>query len=386
MSIFRRGKHWSYEFVFRGQRIRNSTGSNSKTLAARAERQRRRELEESANGITPVRQPKLFCFASREWIDLNKARWSKSNLAIQEFNLKHLLKFLKSTLVGDITAAHVGQYQLQRKGEKASNRTVNMEIAKLRQILKAERLWGTVARDVKRLRESVQIGKALTPDEEARLLTACRNSSSPSLFPAVVIFCYTGLRNGELRCARWSQVDFFRAEFHVGKSKTDGGSGRVIPLNHSALSAFREWRTRFSDAQPEDFIFPSEKLVFRGVGSADRGRMTSYGLDRNKPLGSWKTAWSTAKREANVQCRIHDLRHHFISALAQTQTPDATIQAISGHLSSRMLDHYSHVRLEAKRRAVESIGLPVRLSRKAASDPAESQDTEPRVPTAEDVN
>ena len=43
---------------------------------------------------------------------------------------------------------------------------------------------------------------------------------------------------------------------------------------------------------------------------------------------------------------------HFISALAQTQTPDATIQAIGGHLSRKMLEHYSHVRLDAKRRAV----------------------------------
>jgi molybdopterin-binding protein len=58
---------------------------------------------------------------------------------------------------------------------------------------------------------------------------------------------------------------------------------------------------------------------------------------------------------------IHDLRHHFISALAQTQTPDATIQAISGHLSRNMLEHFSDVRLEAKRRAVEAldaIGAP----------------------------
>jgi hypothetical protein len=44
-----------------------------------------------------------------------------------------------------------------------------------------------------------------------------------------------------------------------------------------------------------------------------------------------------------------------ISALAQTQNPDATIQAISGHLSQKMLEHYSHVRVEAKRRAVEAL-------------------------------
>ena len=304
MTLFRRGKHWSYEFIFLGQRIRKSTGSSSRTLAERAERQRRRELEESANGITPARKLKLFATASREWIDTNKARWSKSNLAIQEFNLKHLSKFFKSMLVGDVTAAHVGQYQLLRKGENASNRTVNMEVATLRQILKTERLWGLVANDVKMLRESVQIGKALTPDEEVRLLDACRNSPSPSLFPAVVIFCNTGLRNAELRRARWWQIDFLRAEFRVGTAKTEGGSGRIIPLNQTALDAFKTWRARSIDTQPDDYIFPSEKLVFKGEGSADRGQMTGYGLDRSKPLSSWKTAWSTAKLIAGVKCRI----------------------------------------------------------------------------------
>ena len=40
-----------------------------------------------------------------------------------------------------------------------------------------------------------------------RLLAACKKSPQPSLYTAVVIFCNTGLRNAELRNARWSQVD-----------------------------------------------------------------------------------------------------------------------------------------------------------------------------------
>ena len=33
----------------------------------------------------------------------------------------------------------------------------------------------------------------------------------------------------------------------------------------------------------------------------------------------------------------------------------ATVMSIAGHVSREMLEHYSHVRLEAKRRAVEMI-------------------------------
>jgi integrase len=117
----------------------------------------------------------------------------------------------------------------------------------------------------------------------------------------------------------------------------------------------KNWRARWPNARPVDYIYPSEKLRYKGEGAAEKGIMTSYDVDSNKPMGSWKRAWATAKKQAKVECRIHDLRHHFISALAQTQTPDATIQAISGHLSHKMLDHYSHVRGEAKRQAVESL-------------------------------
>ncbi len=356
--IYERGKVWWYEFCFHGQRIRQSSGSKSKTLAVKAERNRRRELEESANGIRPMRRPMLFPLASREWMDANSARWSKSNIAIQEFNLKHLSAYFGKMLLADIiTPEHIGKYQGIRQKEGASNRTINMEVSTLRMIMKSARLWASIADDVRMLTERKDVGRALTADEETRLLEACKRSPQPSLYTAVVIFCNTGLRNAELRRARWSQVDFMKSEFQVGKSKTAGGEGRIVPLNQAALGALKDWRSRWPDAKPADYIFPSEKLAFKGEGAVECGVMISYAVDPSKPLGSWKRAWSSAKKQAGVECRIHDLRHHFISALAQTQTPDATIQAISGHLSRKMLEHYSHVRLDAKRRAVELLDL-----------------------------
>lgn len=362
MALYKRNQVWWYEFVFGGQRIRESTSSESKTLAEKAERQRRRELEESTNGIRAARRPVLFPIAAREWMAANRARWSASNVAIQEFNIKHLSAYFGSMLLADITPQHIGKYQGVRQVEGASNRTINMEVSTLRMMMKAARLWGAISEDVRMLPERRDIGKALTADEETRLLDACRKSLQPSLYTAVVVFCNTGLRNAELRRARWSQVDFLKAEFQVGKAKTAGSEGRIIPLNRAALGAFKEWKMRWPNAKPEDYIFPTEKLMFKGEGAPERGVMTAYDVDPGKPMGAWKRAWTTAKKQAGVECRIHDLRHHFISALAQTQTPDATIQAISGHLSRKMLEHYSHVRLEAKRNAVAALDALNRLA------------------------
>jgi hypothetical protein len=53
--------------------------------------------------------------------------------------------------------------------------------------------------------------------------------------------------------------------------------------------------------------------------------------------------------------RFHDLRHHAITELAESQASDSTIMAIAGHVSPKMLQHYSHVRIQAKRTALDSI-------------------------------
>ena len=53
--------------------------------------------------------------------------------------------------------------------------------------------------------------------------------------------------------------------------------------------------------------------------------------------------------------RFHDLRHHAITELAESQASDSTIMSISGHVSKEMLAHYSHIRLAAKRVALDSI-------------------------------
>ena len=42
--------------------------------------------------------------------------------------------------------------------------------------------------------------------------------------------------------------------------------------------------------------------------------------------------------------------------MAEAGIPEAAMQSIVGHLSKNMCDHYSHVRMAAKRTAVETLG------------------------------
>jgi integrase len=68
--------------------------------------------------------------------------------------------------------------------------------------------------------------------------------------------------------------------------------------------------------------------------------------------------------------RFHDLRHTIITELAEMGVPDHVMESISGHLSRRMLERYSHIRLDAKRRALDE--LYARSSEAAREKPAKA--------------
>jgi hypothetical protein len=70
----------------------------------------------------------------------------------------------------------------------------------------------------------------------------------------------------------------------------------------------------------------------------------------------WDTAWRALRDAADLSgLRFHDLRHTVITELAEMGVADHVLESISGHLSRRMLEHYSHIRIDAKRQALDAL-------------------------------
>jgi len=297
----------------------------------------------------------MFTAASEKWIQGNEPHWSPNNLSIVTYNLGHLSAHFKNMMLADISADDISRYQAMRLKEKASPKTVNLEVGTLRAIMRKNRLWATIQPDVKMLRARTDAGRALSDDEFDRVLAACKNSGSRSLYPAVLVSLHTGLRNGELRMLRWKQVDLVEAYLTVGKSKTAGGEGRIVPLSKTAQRCLLDWKRLFPRALLTHFVFPSERYAYDGEEGHEAGKMISYEIDPTTPIGSWKTAWRTAKKAAEVDCRWHDMRHTFVSKMAAGRNADATIMSLSGHLSRKMLERYSHTQNEAKRAAISAL-------------------------------
>ena len=77
--------------------------------------------------------------------------------------------------------------------------------------------------------------------------------------------------------------------------------------------------------------------------------------------------------------RFHDLRHTCITKLAEGQASEQTLMSISGHLSRKMLEYYSHIRMAAKRAALDAIVKPI-VDRGVAQNWAQPPSAENRVP------
>jgi hypothetical protein len=82
--------------------------------------------------------------------------------------------------------------------------------------------------------------------------------------------------------------------------------------------------------------------------------------------------------ECRVACRWHDMRHSFISRLAEGEASDATIMSLAGHLSRKMMEKYYHTRNEAKRQAISALDRFPEPARKREREGIEGSPENPR--------
>ena len=206
------------------------------------------------------------------------------------------------------------------------------------------------------------MGRAVSFEDESKLLAAASVSRSPALLPLVLLSLDTGMRLGESQALRrrdlrleWANGLIARGEVVVPKSKTAAGTGRLIPFSRRVCASLSLWFEQFRDAGPDSFSFPYHK-----VGLAGNSRVPMlYDVNLSSPMGSWRKAWRLACRAAGVRYRPHDMRHTFISRLAENPSvSEQTIKALAGHVSRQMLERYSHIRSEAEQAAIHALEEP----------------------------
>jgi integrase len=356
-GLHKRRGIWHYKLRVGGKWKEFSTHQKNYQEARRV---RGKAIQDQEAGKLPSDLAKWrFEKVSAEWLEGRKKIVAPKTYRIDKERSKPLLAFFGGMRLCDINSDTVRAYQLKRAAT-VGTRTINLETKVLRMVLTTGRLWSRIADDFKPLPENKRgPGKALTEEEERKLFQIAGSKPQWAVaYYAATLAANTTARGCEIKGLRLQDVDLIEKTMTIRRvsTKTDAGA-RIIPLNENAcwaVARLLERGKKLGAVEPEHFLLPA--CPFRH--SREDHITGGLGYDPTKPMQGWRTAWRKLTEKAGLKgLRFHDLRHHSITKLAESGVADQTLMSIAGHVSKAMLDHYSHIRMNAKRAAVEALNV-----------------------------
>ncbi len=163
----------------------------------------------------------------------------------------------------------------------------------------------------------------MTEEQMARYLRTCREWPDPQEGNFQLLEIYTGIRRGEARNLKWSDVDFERGFLLLRDPK--GGEDQRIPLNDAAAELLQ---AHPGEKGSGGYVFTGEKGGPRGerqIGESSRAIREAAGLPKDfRPN--------------------HGLRHTFASHLASSGAVDIlTLSKLLTHKGVAVTMRYSHL-------------------------------------------
>lgn len=271
----------------------------------------------------------------KKYAEINKRSSGRDRQSI-----KHLNAYFKNKSLSEISSGLVEGYKAHRKSEKASNATINRELACLRTILYKAVEWGSLESyplPKRKLLLKEENGRTrILTDVEARLLI---EKAKHHLKPILTLLLNTGMRKSEALGLKWENVDFRKGFLYIANSKS--GKPRYIPMNAIVYETLQVLK----DKTDSGFIFsnPETKKGFLDI----------------------KRSFHTACKEAEIKgVTLHTLRHTAASRMVEAGVDLVTIKEILGHATIQMTMRYAHPTPENMRRAVEKLGVLFESTRK----------------------
>lgn len=322
---------WWCKYFVNGAARRESTGTENQ-----AEARRFLKLREGAGAKGAPIAPRLDRILYEELAEDLRQHYRTTGcrkLEEAEDRLIHLDRFFRGWRAAAIAPATVTAYVEQRQKKAApedwvpSNRTINIELALLKRLLRLAYEQGKLLRvpTIKMLKEAPP-RKGFLGEIEFLAVQA----HLPEHLRAPAQFAYvTGWRKREVLDLTWAQVDLQRGVVRLEPGTTKNREGRTLvlpePLRELLLQRWLEVRriaTRQEIAEHLPWVF----------------------LRNGRRIGDFRKAWETACKEAKVPGRLfHDLRRSGVRNMVRAGIPERVCMAISGHKTRSVFDRYNIV-------------------------------------------
>jgi integrase len=202
----------------------------------------------------------------------------------------------------------------------------------------------------------------------ARMLQSLRASSDQTLYVAVMLAVYTGMRRGELLALRWSDVDLDAGTLTVARSVViaqdrsltfkapKSGRIRVLTLPGRAVADLKEHRVRQSAGR-----------LAMGPGYHDESLILANADGSPVHPEALSGKWQKARRKHAIPVRFHDLRHTHATLLLKGGESLRVVADRLGHSSPTLtLSTYAHVLPGQDAAAAERLDVMLALAEKSA--------------------
>jgi integrase len=351
--LWLKGKIWWIQFYVHGRQVRESSRSKTKAVAER--KLKRRLAQAEAGLIAPSSFRRLRYEEMRAALLADYRANSRKSLFRNkdgvEFvcGLKYLDAFFDGYRVVEITTDLIREFSNKRQSDGSPNSTINRSLAALRRMF-------FLAKEDGKLRDVPHIPMLKEPPPRKGFLEyqefrSLRLALPEHLRPLASLGFYTGMRLGEIKKLRWSNVSLIDNQIRLDPGTTKNDEPRLIPLMGELPEMFSILRRQA----------PRSELVF---------------VRNGKPIGSFRKAWSRACIDAGLArllCRtcksaldakrncpacgvkisaslavyegliFHDLRRTGVRNLVRAGVPERVAQTISGHKTRAVFDRYNIV-------------------------------------------
>ena len=198
-----------------------------------------------------------------KWAQVNKKHWSND-----EYRWRlHLSPYLADKPLKEVTPYFLEQMKNDLMKTDMAPASVKHCLVIVRQAFNKAILWEkwngqNPTKGVKMPKVDNAKQKALSMEEEAKLMAALKEKSKPTYLMAMVSL-YAGLRFGEVAGLHWQDIDF-ESNLITVKGKFD--KFRTVPLAKTLKKLLQD--SKPEQAEAHDLVFPSTKGTLRGKISA----------------------------------------------------------------------------------------------------------------------
>jgi integrase len=221
---------------------------------------------------------------------------------------------------------------------------VNEEVGKLQKILARANLWHLLADGYEPLDTPFeQPRRIMTKKEEAHLFqVAASRIEFAFIYAYSLLSTSTSASGAELRGLRMIDVDLIGRTLQVNaESAKNPARVRSIPMVDDALWAANSLVIRarqLGSVESYHFLFPY------------RHGNTPYDPTRHMADNGLQKRWRALREAAGMPWLTpHVLRYQCITKLAEGNVDRITAKRIAGHITDKMWDKYSQVRIDSTR-------------------------------------